>query len=99
MILVPAVYIVFSAVAGLAVNMALPLLQWENEIQVVKQSGATAVSLFIAFAVWMVPTGILTAFPQWPAEAVQSVTLILVAGLTVVLYTKACRREIDYEAH
>ncbi len=99
MILVPAVYIVFSAVAGLAVNMALPLLQWENEIQVVKQSGATAASLFIALAVWMVPTGILTAFPQWSAEAVQSVTLILVAGLTVVLYTKACRREIDYEAH
>lgn len=37
---VPAAYILFSAVAGLSANMALPLLQWESEVQVVKQSGA-----------------------------------------------------------
>ena len=57
---------VFSVIAGLRVNMALPLLKWDSEVQVVKQSGAAFIVLFVAFAVWLIPTGVLLVFPELP---------------------------------
>lgn len=97
MILVPACYIVFSAVSGLAVNMALPLLKWESEVQVIKQSGAAFASMIAAFVVWLVPTGILAVFPQLPVEAVMLAVLMILGGLTAALYVKIYQREMDYE--
>ncbi len=96
MILVPVFYIVFSAVAGLAVNMALPLLKWDSEVQVVKQSGATLVSMLAAFAVWLVPTGILMAFPKISTEFVLSAVMVILGVLSAVLYMKIQGREIDF---
>ena len=96
MILVPVFYIVFSAVAGLAVNMALPLLKWDSEVQVVKQSGATLVSMLVAFAVWLVPTGILMAFPKISMELVLLAVMVILCVLSAILYMKIQGREIDF---
>lgn len=95
LIFVPAFYIVFSAVAGLAVNMALPLLKWESEAHVVKQSGATLVSMLIAFAVWLVPTGILTAFPKLPVSVAFPAIMLILGILTAVFYVKIQGRELE----
>lgn len=96
MILVPVFYIVFSAVAGLAVNMALPLLKWDSEVQVVKQSGATLVSMLVAFTVWLVPTGILMAFPKISMELVLLAVMVILCVLSAILYMKIQGREIDF---
>mgnify|MGYP006948539861 FL=1 len=95
-ILVPAFYIAFSAVAGLTVNMALPLLKWDSEVQVVKQSGATFGILLVAFAVWLIPTGILFAFPQLPASIVFLSGMVILGILTTVLYVKIQRQKLDF---
>lgn len=61
MLLVPAVLAVFSCVYGIAVNLHFPVLRWENEASVVKQSASSLLgglggSVFavacIAGAVW-----------------------------------------------
>ena len=39
--LVPLVMIVFSCVYGITVNLHFPVLQWENEVSVVKQSASS----------------------------------------------------------
>lgn len=96
MILVPAFYIVFSSVAGLAVNMALPLLKWDSEVQVVKQSGATLVSMLAAFVIWLVPTGILMAFPKLPTGMAFPAVMVILGILTAVLYMKIQGREMDF---
>ncbi|MEI3266394.1 MAG: hypothetical protein V8R85_04350 [Frisingicoccus sp.] len=96
LILVPAFYIVFSTVAGLAVNMALPLLQWENETQVVKQSGTTLVSMLIAVGVAAVPSGILLAFPKISLAAAFLSLMVILGIMTTLLYVKIQEREMDF---
>lgn len=94
---VPAAYILFSAVAGLSANMALPLLQWESEVQVVKQSGAALISMLAAFAVWLIPTGIVLAFPQLSSEMIFLLMLAVLSVLTFILYRKNQRKLLaDY---
>ncbi len=96
-ICVPAVYILFSAVAGLSINMALPLLQWESEVQVVKQSGAAFISMLTAFIVGIVPIGILLVFQKLSAGIVFLAVLIVLSGLTFILYIKNQRKALaDY---
>lgn len=94
---VPAAYILFSAVAGLSANMALPLLQWESEVQVVKQSGAALISMLAAFAVWLIPTGIVLAFQQLSSEMIFLLMLAVLSVLTFILYRKNQRKLlVDY---
>lgn len=62
-ILLPGAMILFSCVLGLFVNLRLPVLNWENEVSVVKQSasaalggmGGTLLSIFCAVASIAVP--------------------------------------------
>lgn len=96
LILVPAFYIVFSTVAGLAVNISLPLLQWENETQVVKQSGTTLVSMLIAVGVAAVPSGILLAFPKISLAAAFLSLMVILGIMTTLLYVKIQEREMDF---
>lgn len=43
----PLVFSLFGAVFGIYVNLKIPKLEWKNEAQVVKQSAASAVSMFV----------------------------------------------------
>ena len=96
LILVPAFYIVFSTVAGLAVNISLPLLQWENETQVVKQSGTTLVSMLIAVGVAAVPSGILLASSKISLAAAFLSLMVILGIMTTLLYVKIQKREMDF---
>lgn len=74
LLVVPAVYIIFGAEAGLAVNRRLPVFDWENETSVVKQSASTFVMLVVGLVAGGVPLGILLGFPRVPAQAVYATT-------------------------
>lgn len=47
-VLIPSLVCLMSAIIGLAINLALPRLDWDNETQVVKQSMASLLALAIA---------------------------------------------------
>ena len=63
--LVPALSVVFSCVFGVFMNLKLPKLQWETEVEVVKQSAASMVGglggllvlIIFAFASVVIPQG------------------------------------------
>ncbi len=65
LLLVPAVLILFSCVYGLAVNLRFPVMDWESEVSVVKQSvsallggmGVFLLSFLCAAALLIVPEG------------------------------------------
>ena len=74
LLIVPALYILFGAEAGLAVNRRLPVFDWENETRVVKQSASTFVMVVAGVISGGVPLGILLGFPMIPARAVYALT-------------------------
>lgn len=63
LVLIPAVMILFSCVFGITVNLRFPVLEWESEVRVVKQSasamlggmGGFILALLCALAVGIVP--------------------------------------------
>lgn len=63
LVLIPALIILFSCVYGIAVNLRFPVLEWESEVRIVKQSasavlggmGGLILSILCAVAVGAVP--------------------------------------------
>lgn len=86
---VPAVYIIFSARMGLAINRKFPLFDWENEMRVVKQSASTMLTMLASMASALVPAVVLLACPDIPAPAVYAVTVVLLKAATVGMDWKA----------
>lgn len=62
LVIVPALYILFGAVAGVLINRKFPVFDWENEIRVVKQSVSTFLAMLLGIIVGMVPLAVLIYF-------------------------------------
>lgn len=55
-LLVPLVFLLFTTVVGLASNLRFPVLNWDNEARVVKQSASVLVSMLAGMVAVLVPT-------------------------------------------
>jgi ABC-2 type transport system permease protein len=95
-IVIPAVYIVFMAVAGICVNLAMPVFNWENEIRAVKQSASVMVTMLVGFASFVVPIACLLAIRNVSADLVMLITFIVMAAVTAMLYFRKNRKKILY---
>ncbi|MGN1179716.1 MAG: hypothetical protein ACI4SD_00775 [Suilimivivens sp.] len=62
LVIVPALYILFGAVAGVLINRKFPVFDWENETRVVKQSVSTFLAMLLGIIVGMVPLAVLIYF-------------------------------------
>ena len=91
---VPLVYILFSAVAGLAVNLAMPVLDWENETNVVKQSASTLVSMLAGFAGLIPPMICIFAFPGISGQMIYLLTTVILLGVTAVLHLSNMKKSV-----
>ncbi len=85
LIAVPAVYIVFSARLGVAVNQRFPVFEWDNEARVVKQSASTSVSLLLGLVTGMIPFAFLVLQPDIPAWGIYGVFTGVLILLTAVM--------------
>lgn len=85
---VSGLYLVWGAVWGLSANLHLPLLNWENEVQVVKQSAATLVALLGGTVMVGVPAAALLV---WPAGYVYPVLCFALLVTAAALYLH-CRQ-------
>ncbi|MCI8530234.1 MAG: hypothetical protein HFH82_13950 [Lachnospiraceae bacterium] len=83
---IPAVYIIFLAVTGFAVNRKFPLLDWENEVRVVKQSTSTLLTMLIGMTSGMVPLFVLVAFQTIPAYVIYGVLSVILLGIAGILW-------------
>lgn len=85
-ILIPAVYILFTAVAGLTVNLAFPVFRWENETQVVKQSASTMITMLVGMAASILPAVLLFFSESRMQNGICLGTVLAVLAATAVLY-------------
>lgn len=93
-VLLPAAYIVFSAVAGLSINIRLPLLEWENDVRVVKQSMSALLSMLTGFVSVMIPAIFQGVLPVEWRFMVLPVTVLLLAVLSVLLLLKNAKIQL-----
>ncbi|MBE6902559.1 MAG: hypothetical protein E7478_08790 [Ruminococcaceae bacterium] len=93
-VLVPALSALFSCVFGVFMNLRLPKLQWETEVEVVKQSassmagglGGVLVLIVFAFAAAVIPQGYLLIF--------NACACIILCAATLVLYRSCMKKDL-----
>lgn len=86
LILIPMVYLLFSMVMGLEINLFMPNMTWENETSVVKQSGAVFIAMLVGMASAMIPMMLVILVPAIPAYLVHLVVALILIVVTIVLF-------------
>lgn len=88
MILIPAVMLLFSCVYGIFINLHFPVLNWENEVTVVKQSASAVLGgmggLFLSAL--CIPAALL--IPGEYTFLFRFLLCTLILGITGILYKK-----------
>lgn len=92
LVLVPALYCVFGAVAALRINLAFPQLHWKSETQAVKQSAAALLSMLAGFAAAGLPALCLLFAPK---DWVYTVLSLLLAILTLLLWRQCLHVDLQ----
>lgn len=93
-LLIPGVSAVFSCVFGIWVNLRLPVLDWQNEVSVVKQSAAALLG-GMGGALTVVLFAVLTApVPQAYADLAKLAVCAVLSGITAILYRQNNRTDL-----
>lgn len=88
LLVIPAIMILFSGVFGITVNLKLPVLNWENEVTIVKQSAASAIGGLGGFLLAIVCTAALIFVPDEYKEWLKIGICVVVLGLTAIMYRR-----------
>ncbi len=56
-LLIPLVYVLLLSALGLFINLCLPKLKWEDDVQVFKQSLSVVVTMLVGMVVSLIPVG------------------------------------------
>ncbi|WP_455714348.1 putative ABC transporter permease subunit [Anaerosporobacter sp.] len=86
MVFVPVVYILFISVLGIAINLRMPMFNWEAEVTVVKQSGATLIAMIIGLIVIAIPGVFLVVFSNIDSNVIMGIVTLVLGIVTVVMY-------------
>lgn len=87
-VLIPALYIIFGAYAGLACNEMFPKFDWENEAEVVKQGIPIILMLLVTTVVAVVPFVLLLILPASAVNAVFGGIAAVLLVATMLLYKR-----------
>ena len=94
MMVIPAVILLFACVYGITVNLHFPVLDWENEVSVVKQS-ASAVLGGMGGAVLAILGGAGACLvPEGYSGGYRAVLCVLLLGITCLMYRKNNRIDL-----
>ncbi|WOC31800.1 MULTISPECIES: ABC transporter permease [Caproicibacterium] len=86
LLLVPLLYILFSSVLGLFINLKMPNFSWDSEAAVVKQSAAVVITMLLGLLSAGVPLILVLLLSAGLANLILTVTSVLFAVLTLFLY-------------
>jgi len=92
---VPLAYSVFTALMGLAVNLAYPNFSWTNEITVIKQSAAVMIALVIGLAAVAAPIAAVAALKMEHAALVEAAAVAALVCISAVLYRHIMTRGVQ----
>ena len=91
---IPACYVVFSSVVGITVNLMFPVLKWESEVRVVKQSASMLVTMLIGMLSSILPlVGNAFAGEKW-SDGICLMTVIILLAATGFLYRRNRQTEL-----
>lgn len=96
LLLVPASYILFSAVTGISINLHFPVFDWDNEVTVIKQSVAVFLAMFTGMISSMIPFGLVFIVPDGILQFFMTAVVLVLLIITGVLWHIQCRQETVY---
>lgn len=94
LILLPGGMILFSCILGLFVNLRLPLLDWESEVSVVKQSASAMLGGMGGSLLSILGAALTIAVPGQLLQAGMLVFVLLTAGMMYAANSRRDLREI-----
>ncbi|MBQ4521721.1 MAG: hypothetical protein IJA10_02055 [Lachnospiraceae bacterium] len=95
LVILPMLYIIFTAVAGITVNLAMPVFDWESEVNVVKQSVSVLVTMLIGLFSVMVPVVFLVLGGDGGEYLVYTITSLVLVLLTGIFYCRNNRKTVN----
>lgn len=90
----PAVIMVFSCVYGIFINLHFPVLHWENETSVVKQSASAFLGGMGGFLTAILCAVLVVLTPNGLENLRNGMICILILCLTAFLYQRSIRRDL-----
>ena len=93
-VLIPAAYILFSSVAGITVNLAFPVMKWDNEVTVVKQSASGIVTMLVSFISILLPIIALFTIKNVSVNFIMGAILLILSAVTGFLNARNNRKQI-----
>lgn len=84
LILIPALYIVFGAVCGILINLKFPKFDWDNDVEVVKQSVAVLIMVIVGLLAAMIPCGLLILFKDWNINVLFLIIMIVLSSAIIL---------------
>lgn len=93
-ILIPAVYAVFTSVLGMYFNVKLARYDWSSETVIVKQSASSLAGIFSGFLNGLIPMVIVLVLPEGLAQAVMFILAAVEGALAYLLFRHVCRMKI-----
>lgn len=93
-LLVPLVFLLFTTVLGLAANLRFPVLNWDNEARVVKQSAAVLVSMLGGIIIILIPAVLAVGLQLDSYTTYFFIVEGAVLLLAALLYTAISKKEL-----
>ena len=90
---IPLVYILFTSVLGIAVNLAMPIFDWENDVRVVKQSASTMATMLIGMVSALLPALVIFFAGMEYRTVVYGAATAVILAAAGVIYGIICRKD------
>lgn len=94
LVVLPAGYVLFSCVIGITINLLFPVLNWEQEVRVVKQSASMLVSMLIGILSAVLPLGAMMFVGEAWSGLIYFLTFAILLIVTFVLYIRNRKVEL-----
>ena len=95
LVVLPLAYIVFTAVAGITVNLTMPVFDWENEMHVVKQSASVLVTMLVGLISVVVPIVLVIVCKDEVRYLIYTITTLVLVVLIVILSKRNNRKTVN----
>lgn len=94
LLVIPEVIALFSCVYGVAVNLRLPVLDWESEVSVVKQSAASLIGGMGGLLLALIWGAVTVLVPEAYSDLTKLAVSALVLVITAILYGRNNRADL-----
>ena len=94
LLVIPGCYVIFSCVVGITVNLTFPVLKWDNEVRIVKQSASMLVTMLVGMISSILPLLVVVFTGEALAGFISLLTVVILLAVTCFLYKRNQRMEL-----